>query len=273
MYTSLGSSGTTLGERLGVRWGVGRYGPVDEVMMEAPQVDRDTREKLEKIQRLMEGAGTVGEAEAAASAMQRLLIKHNIDASELESFGKRDHEEYEAVVIQVGPKNSQGLQWRLNLVRVLAEHGFCTFIRIGMHGGVGYIVGQRSNIEAVQLLFTATVETVERLANQDWPSFRNRFNDWHQVGCPTSVAWKNSYKIGFAAGLWRKLHQEKQALEAGDVTTSALVVVKDAELSAAVDRTIGKTVMRRESRASNSDGFGRGFSRGMEHEVHGRLDG
>lgn len=235
-------------------------------------MDAVVLEKFQKIQTLMERAGTVGEAESAAAALQRLMIKYNVDAAELEAAGKRDHEEYVSQFIELGKKGSSGLQWRINLIRVLAQAGFCKFIRIGVHGGIGYLVGQPSNIDAVRRIYEATVATVERLAERDWPAFRNRYNDWIRAGSPTAMAWKNSFKLGFSAGLWSKLQQEKQAIEAGEVTVSALVVVKDAELDEAVQRIIGNLVPSRNSTASNSSGFGAGYARGLAHETHDSID-
>lgn len=235
-------------------------------------MDSELRSRLEKIRRLMEAAGTVGEAESAAAAFQRLILKHNLTEEDLKGLGEERSEAYGGLFIRVAPDRKPGIQWRLNLVYVLAEYSFCAFIRYGVHGATGVIVGQSSNQEAVKSMFQSTVETVDRLAEQDWYLFNNSY-DWIRAGKPTATGWKNSFKIGFAEGLRQKMRNERSSmakeLEAGVV--SALVVVKDAELKEAVQRVVGKTTTHKGSAPTNRDGYQRGLERGLAHELRERL--
>lgn len=232
-------------------------------------MDNVLREKLGKIQRLMSAAGTVGEAEAAAAAMQRLVLKHNLDTADLEGLGETEREEYISRYIVLGSKGSSGLQWRINLAYVMGEMNFCAFIREGFHGGTGWMVGQASNVDAAEEMFKSIAEANERLAPTEWYSFRNS----SRYDGSSTVAWKNSFKIGFVAGIRMKMRMERQTvaqeLEAGVV--SSLVVVKEAELKEAVAEKIGKTTTHKGSAPTNVNGYQRGVEKGLSHELQGRL--
>lgn len=233
-------------------------------------MDLTIRKKLQDIKKLMEAAGTIGEAEAAATAMQRLVLKHNLTTEDLTSLGKSTKEEYEAGFIRVAPDRKPGIQWRLNLLYVLAEYNFCAFIRLGHHGATGYVVGQPSNQEAVRTMFESTVGTVEKLSESEWYYFRNDLR-WFRTGCPTATAWKNSFKLGFSAGLRIKMGLERKNELDQIEGASALVLVKDHELKEAVEENLGKVVLHKGSAPTNTDGYYRGIEKGREHELQNRL--
>lgn len=236
-------------------------------------MDATTRKMLDGIKARMERAGTVHEAEAAAAAMQRMILKHNLTSEEVTGLGKAEREEYISQYIELGPKGTPGLQWRINLAYVMGEMNFCVFIREGVHGGTGWMVGQASNVEAAQVMFQSIAEANERIAETEWIAFRNSV-EWMYAGSPKAMAWKNSFKIGFVTGIRMKMIMERQTvaeeLEPG--TISALVVVKDKELQAAVNEKIGRTTTHRGSAPTNRSGYERGVERGLAHETRSQLD-
>lgn len=234
-------------------------------------MDATTRKKLEDVKRLMEAAGTVGEAEAAAAAMQRLIFRYNISEEDLAGLGKSTKEEYDVGFIRVAPDKKPGIQWRLNLLYVLCDYNFCSFIRYGHHGATGVIVGQPTNQTAVQEMFDITCTTVERLAEDEWFMTRNDLRRWGGAGCPPATAWKNSFKIGFSAGLKLKMQLERKSELLGNDHASALVLVKDYELSVAVKEKLGKTSTHKGSAPTNVDGYKRGVEKGRAHELQDRI--
>lgn len=219
----------------------------------------------------MEAAGTVGEAEAATAAMQRLVLKHNLSAEDVDNLNTSTKETYDADFIRVGDRKTQGLQWRLNLLYVLAEYNFCVFIRYGHHGGDGVLVGQKSNKDAVRMMLDVTVPTLERIADSEWYLLKNDSARCRAAGYPTATAWKNSFKIGFVAGLRLKMQLERKSEALGDDRVSALVSLKDVELKEAVEETVGKTSTHRGSRPTNAAGYNRGVEKGRTHELQSRI--
>lgn len=236
-------------------------------------MDNVTREKLAGVKRLMEAAGSVGEAEAAAAAMQRLILRHNLTAEDLLGLGEQAKEGYEGLYFRVGPDHSQGLQWRLNLIYVLARYNFCVFIRYGHHGGHGIIVGQPSNQEAIVEMFHATVATIERLGESEYRALRSEPDTFRVAGSPGSVGWKNSFKLGFPAGLNQKMNLERMQEKKDDPKVGAMVLVKDADLEKAVEDVVGKTGTHQGSKPTNANGYRRGVEKGRAHEPQARLGG
>lgn len=233
-------------------------------------MDNELRKKLSAIQGLMDRAGTVAEAESAAAAFQRMIIKHNLKLEELEGLGRKDHEDYLSKYVVLGAKGTTGLQWRINLAYAVAQMNFCAFIREGVHGGTGWIVGQASNVDAAEQMFKTIVDANERLAPLEWSAFRTT----PEGTFTNATAWKNSFKIGFVTGIYRKMQMERQKLsqelEAGVV--SSLVVVKDGELQQAVSEKIGRVSTHRGSAPTNRSGYERGVEKGLSHELRSRLD-
>jgi hypothetical protein len=235
-------------------------------------MDKELRSKIEGIVARMDRAGSVHEAEACAAALQRVMLRHNLTQADIDAASGIMHEEYISKFVQLGEARTPGLQWRINLAYVMAEMNFCVFIRCGVHGGVGWFVGQASNIDAVEVMFKATAETSDRLAPTEWAEFQNS-SEFYTYGRPKARAWKNSFQIGFVTGIRMKMRSERekmaQELEAGVV--SALVVVKDAELEQAVNEKLGKTTTHKGSAPTSASGFQRGVQRGLEHSFRDEL--
>ena len=234
-------------------------------------MDQSLRDKIANIKELMARAATVGEAEAAAAAMQRLVLRHNLQPEDIDSSTKSEKEEYASNFIRVGEPRSPGLQWKINLIRVLASADFCTFIRYGDHGGDGVLVGQPSNQEIVRQMFETTVPTVERLAETEWTFMRFDNARMYEAGYPKAAAWKNAFKIGFSAGLSQKLWLERQKELDQIEGSGALIVVKDHELQEAVKEKVGETKSGARQKPVNLNGYVRGVEKGREHEHRTRI--
>jgi hypothetical protein len=233
-------------------------------------MDNELRKKLEGIQALMNRAGTVAEAESAAGAMQRMMVKHNLETADLEGLGQKAHEEYLSKYVVLGAKGTTGLQWRINLAYAVAQMNFCAFIREGVHGGSGWMVGQASNIDAAEQMFKTIVDANERLAPLEWSAFRNTPEGVFM----NATAWRNSFKLGFVTGIYRRMQMERQKLsqELETGVVSSLVVVKDGELQQAVSEKLGRVTTHRGSAPTNRSGYERGVEKGLSHELRSRLD-
>jgi len=200
------------------------------------------------------------------------MLKHNLTPDDIEGLGgDRTQESYEKGFFRVGEDRTPGLQWRLNLIYVLAQYNFCAFIRYGVHGGSGVIVGQPSNMGAVKEMYEATVETIERLAEPEWFFMKTDLERMARAGYPKAAAWKNSFKLGFPDGLRQKLYLERvnqlKEMENGQ----ALMVVKDHEIAEAVKEKVGETTGSKSSQPTNFDGYQRGVEKGRAHELRERL--
>lgn len=244
-------------------------------------MDRVTREKLEKIQALIEGAKTQGEAEAAASAFQRLVLRHNLSAEDLNKLGQTERETYGSMYVAVAKAGEAGVTWKVYLLWGLANLHFVAAIRQGNHGATFQLIGQKTNIDALQTLFSLLVPVGERLAVEGYAAHvveiqkahpRRSAKDLRNMGLIVSkVLWTNSFKLGFQKGIYTKLKNERAQEVKADENVSALVVVKDSELAEAIDQLAGETRDQNTKVRVHGSAQRAGFRAGMEHETSARL--
>lgn len=236
-------------------------------------------EKLEKIQRLMENAGTPGEAEAAAAAFSRLLLKHNIDARDLENQGHRVKSKYILYPIQLMENGKPGLTWRVFLVHVLAKYNFCEAIRHGAHGARMFLVGEPENIAAIERLFFMMVPTFERLAELGFLEATERFDNlpfatrkYGNVKKPHRTSWKNSFFLGVPRGLTEKLETDRrESME--DSIVNAVVVAKDQELMDAVNSFFAGLEPGGKAQIADKSAYKAGFAAGRNYATEERVGG
>lgn len=244
-------------------------------------MDRVTREKLEKIQALIEGAKSQGEAEAAAAAFQRLVLRHNLSAEDLNKLGQTEREPYGTIYVTVAKSGETGVTWKVYLLWSLANLHFVAAIRQGNHGATFQLIGQETNIEALRALFDTLVTVGERLAVEGYEAYvaetQKAYSQYSLRDLKTlklivsKVLWTNSFKLGFQKGIYTKLKNERTQEVKADENVSALVVVKDAELAQATEQLAGKTRNQKAKIRIHGDAHRAGYRAGMEHETSARL--
>lgn len=234
-------------------------------------MDKQVLKKLVDIKKLMDAAGSVGEAEAAAAAMQRLVLKHNVDAAELEALGQEEKEAYGGMPVHLWPKGKPGVAWRVYVFTTIAHYNFCTFVRTHSTGGDGVLIGQASNQEAVMLMYEAAVENFLRLAPICYKE-AHAVQGW-RISKP--AVWKNSFLLGVPQGLHLKFDLERKAEIQADSKTSALVLVKDADLEKAVDDHFGRgSIKKTETKiqVTDKDAYRKGVEKGRSYDTGDRID-
>lgn len=225
-------------------------------------MDSNLKDRLEKIQRLMENAGTVGEAEAAAAAFQRLVMKHNIDLAEL---GGDEPEEYVFDSIDLKETKATGLKWRTTLLNVLAKYNFCLLVVNGrLSGGRLTLVGKPANVAAVKAMFTTMHITFERLCAQGWKDFNRQQPTLAAI--TSGRTWRKSYLLGVPSGLYDKFKAEREEELVETPAANAIVLVSEAELQQAVDDYFGGLRSSKPRRAKvNTDAYGKGYEAGKNY--------
>lgn len=230
-------------------------------------MDRDTKARLEKIQALMENAGTVGEAEAAAQAFQRLVMRHNLSAEELAGLGQAEREAYMVKMVVLGGFNERGITWKRSLLTVIARFNFCDTIRYGTTGAMMAVIGQRTNIDAVETMYHTMVSTFTRLSHETWAARK------HELPFSKPRAWKFSFLMGVPSGLMDKFTAERESEVAADSNVSALVEVKGAELEDFLANEFPNVVNRMTTYGvSDGSGYRAGYKAGREYQDMGSLD-
>ena len=193
-------------------------------------MDDALKDRLRKILHLMENAGSQGEAEAAAAAFQRMMLKYNLDDETVESL-KAKKSQFVTRWISIARPRTPGIGWRVSLYTVIARGQFCEVLLPG-HGGWHnfWVVGEDANIDAVNAFFTVAVDTFVKLEEVAWQSVPSFLR-------PNRRTFTSSYMIGVASGIQARLYEERKEYETDD--TKALVLVKTAALDDEVKRIAG----------------------------------
>ena len=109
------------------------------------------QKKLRKLQKMYEGAKAInseGEAQAAAAAIQRILLEYNITIEEIGV--EKDKNVIEQETWSGYTYKSIGGWWEQRLVAVLCRFNFCRCFLLGRSYKTLYIIGTEENRKQVQ---------------------------------------------------------------------------------------------------------------------------
>lgn len=206
------------------------------------------QKRLRKLQKMYEGAKAInseGEAQAAAAAIQRILLEYNITIEEVGVDKEKDSIEQETC--SGFTYKSIGGWWETRLVNVLCKFNFCRCYCSGHSYHTLFIVGTEENRKQVRWFREFLSEKFVELSKKSYKEYLDRFisDPWNHGLKPMSKdKYQRSFLVGCAIGLERKLEEErerdKQDVEIGGKVT-ALVLRKDQELQQWVDKNYGKT--------------------------------
>lgn len=178
------------------------------------------------------------EAAAFAAKAAALMAAWNIERAEAEAAGQAKKEAYEKQTAA----DAYGV-WRIELLCALARAHYSKVIittvtdRHGKRTEVGTLIGQSSNLQVVRYLLGYLAREIDRLAEQAWAEYARA--SWTYEGdVPQQRRYKTSFRTGAVEVIAGRLDAERAARSRADdatgAATRALVVVKDADLAAAV---------------------------------------
>ena len=218
-------------------------------------------EKIQKILNLMDRAGTQGEAEAAAAALQRELTKQNLTEAEARSAGQFDENVYVRIDITLASRKERGLTWKVYLMHALADYHFCRWFRYGKHGGKGLVIGTERNIAVLRQSYTQLSEVFPTIAVARW----NSLTEWQRSGL-NKVSFINSFLMGVPSGLRHAFEQARRGQYETMDGVQALVLVTDQELNAAQAKLVGRVLNAGKDTISSASGWNAGFEAGKNHQ-------
>lgn len=225
-------------------------------------------EKIRKVARLAENAGTDGEAQAAALAMQRLMAENDIDISEIDVNDEPSRQEVEDVTAEV---LTNRVNWQERLLMVIARNFRCEMYissgdQLDAKSGnwkkrTAYrLVGMTDDVAMATECYKATAKAADRLYRT---YIKARKEADYADGLPQwSISQghraKNAYLDGFVNGLSRAFHEQVEAnrQQAIDGGVAAIVLVKPQD----VVKRMESMNLRRASR-SHANGYGDGHAR------------
>jgi len=223
---------------------------------------------VERIQKLLALSQSSNENEAASALAkaQALLAEHNLSMAQVQvRTGVQP-----AYIKEVHDLNSHE-NWRRFLLWYIAKQNFCDVVT---HGGASTVslIGERENIQAVQVMYAFIAAQLERLASA-WYQVYQRSYQYYSNPVPART-WKNNFFLGAVATIKQRLEEEKRAFEASSNACRSLVVVKDRDLREAKQRFHPQARSGRPVRYTPaSDGYERGREAGRQVRFRDEVNG
>lgn len=233
-------------------------------------------ERVQKLMQLEQGAKEIGSLEEAANAaekVQRLLMKYNLEMSDIsrhtpeeaQSIGRMKYQDVKA-------RKNEG-QWIYRLYSVLATHNFCdivftTFYDPEQKKKNKYVnlIGTKENVEVVKFLAEQLEARLRILEGRAW-------NSGSHYG-EKRGAFRRGYFMGAAQGIGHQLDIAKQQMIRDSPQTSALVVQTDKQLAEAVAALFPNLRMgKAPKRLSGQQGAAHGFRDGSSMSINSGIQG
>ena len=220
---------------------------------------------VEKIKKLLALSTSANEHEAgrAAQKAQELAFRYELELATIAGMGQGQTLEYQSHGICLG--DGKMLEWRRDLIWCLCRYNFCKAFSWSGSNRMG-IVGQRHNFEIVMGLNDYLTSTLTRLVERAFVTYKMA------GGTDKATAYKNSWLRGAVVGIGQQLKEQRQQDQASSAG-SALVVVKDEELSEAFESLVGKTKKHSSSNVNSHAGFLQGRETGKSISLNAQVKG
>jgi len=228
----------------------------------------DTEKILDKLKKLKahaesaEKIGNTEEAEAFASMLNRLLLKHKLELTDVEFAAQEkedpvtrrwiDYDEYPDLV-----KNVR-IEWMTRLADVIARAHFCDII-VGHKTSRISLVGRGTDIEVAEYMIVTLQRAADRLADKETARYR-----WEVYKRDRSCAAARGFRKAFLQAFVERITQ-RYLEERRSYTQSTALVRINASEQAVKDhmrklRDAGTTrlVVSHSTRADHAEGSRRG---------------
>ena len=226
-------------------------------------------EKLRKLMALKESAievGSVGEAEAAAAAIQRLLREYNLSEEEIPL------EQRVANPIVVEKLNYYFVyrnNWYRDFMMVLSNANLCQTLRESARHGNRWIpdklmvVGRKTNVDVVMFLAS---QLGNRLVAFCKAAYRKHVElKWAEgVTAVSEQTFATNYLMGCVAGLERKFEEQNRPTE------QSLVLSRTQEIEDFKKMLYGETKSARTAKqtVNHKDAFWEGYQKGRDVDIY-----
>jgi hypothetical protein len=227
---------------------------IDSRAAGAPNAEHQQSPVLERIAKLLALAESPNEheAQAAMSAAQRLMLKHNIEAAVAGSHGAYCYR-------HLGKPTGRISEHERRLAMLLDEHFFVQVIWVpvwrvseGKRGSVLEACGSRDNLELAAYVYDFLMYTAEALYRDDRKRRRDRT---HQA--------RRKFLAGVMSGFHERLTRERERSE-----SEGLVWVGDAEVAAYFRRRHPHVRWARHAVSTSGEAYTRGQTAGRSIVLH-----
>jgi len=228
----------------------------------------NVRDKLRKLLDFEEGAikmGSLHEAENAATKAQAILLKYNLDRSQVE----KDTSPFIIKKIWVKDviKGNEG-SWLSQLYRGLCNYNMCDFIILTVRHRKDLeeyaLIGSEENIEIVSYLGDQLIPKLRILGTFAWKIY---------YGPEKKNAFRRGFLMGGAMGIRDKLRTEWEKTQVQSNDIQALIKHNTAALDNYMKNEFPKMKESIRKGSKAIDGFIQGHQAGKNMDIHKGLNG
>lgn len=230
------------------------------------------RAKLRKLLDLKESAlqcGEIGEANAAAAGITRLLTEYDLTLQDIPSELKS----LDPIDMEVIPFRFKYMQypWYWTMLDVIAEHNNADIFRTRYNNGERKgekeytVVGRKANREVVLYLVSFLGNEFVKIGCREYPEWK--INYIRNTGCtpPPVGTYMKSFLYGCVVGLNDKLRKEREQFDQNKIT--ALVKTEKAAIQSFMDN-IGVTEARNRKSELLDEAVVQGIRTGQNIDIH-----
>lgn len=184
---------------------------------------QDIFDKAHKLKNLADRAGTPEEAAVAATKLQELLLRHNIEMQSLDDTTPKDEYIQEDFLIN---ENRNHKTWAFNLYFNIAQAHQCeALVEHYKKGSIPkmLIVGRRHNIQIVNYLYDYLSSEIKRLA--DTASTRTILQG-------ERASYKRAFCVGAGIVVSKRVRTMFEKIKTESFQNNAIMVVEDFKVKA-----------------------------------------
>lgn len=219
------------------------------------------KSKLEKLLRLQEGAQKIGSLEEAANAatkIQTLLLKYNLEMADIsvkdDSGPNFTHDDLN--LANLGRVKTSG-SWMETLANVIAINNLC---RAVFAKPIIMIFGKSENIKVVNSLITSLVYRLKDMSKQSFKEY---------YGPEKRNTYFRGYLMGAVQGIAIKLKENKEEQQRLDANITTLVVQTEKLVAQHMKDHFGDRLRpSRNRRMISQDGADKGFMDGKQMDIN-----
>lgn len=206
-------------------------------------MSKEQKEILEKIKKLMrlsdvKRGATPAEAAAAAAKAQALLLEHNLvmeDIGDLEAH--LEDEKIKGTVVDL-EATYQTSRWHSILMLRVSRPLFCRMVYVPAKAGQAgkvVLIGKPSNVEIVRYFYQYLHRTIDLMAVEFREEWKAKMDKAGKKYIPDeSSRVRIDFCLGAVGTVGDRLDEQYKKRTTADSTSTALVVVSDNALDAAV---------------------------------------
>lgn len=210
---------------------------------------------LQALEKSAKDIGNIEEAAAAASKIQEILLKYNLDLEDIPDSEQEYNIENDLFNMSSYIRKNEG-GFAVHLISIIGANSFC---KVVIQGNVSnaqnvYIFGEKHNVESTKRLFNLLVQVLRDIEKSDWPSY---------TGHLKRGAYRRSFLKGAMMGVHHKMVSQTEEFKSSEKGLILYDKVQE-KLSSEVNNFFGKSLKPSRKTKVHRDAYRRGVEKGKK---------